>query len=278
MSNTILATYDRLSDAQRAVDALVSAGYNRSDIGLATQDTRQNATSGDYDTTNTYRTTDDTYNAEDISGSEGASIGAVFGTMVGAVAGLAAIAIPGVGPIIAAGPLSAVLGAAAGAGIGAASGAITGGITASLVRIGVPEEDADYYAESLRRGSTLVSVTVMDDDTHAEDILRQYNPVDVDSRVSQWRESGWSGFDAATEGYKSPDRIRAEQGGGMGATETNPNPMVGYNDTTSNAYSNRSMNDTLDDSDTDSYDEENDEFYPSTQGTNRSVRRYPTVR
>lgn len=215
MSHTILATYDRVNDAQRAVDALVEAGFNRSDIGLAAQDTRQDST------TFTNGDTSTTHATDDITGSEGVGIGAVFGTMVGAVAGLAAIVIPGVGPVIAAGSLAGILGAAAaGAGIGAASGAITGGVTASLVKFGVSADDADYYAESLRRGSALVSVTVQDNEAdRATNILQQYKPVNVDNRMAQWREKGWSKFDETAEGYKSPDRIEAERRGenhGMG--------------------------------------------------------------
>jgi hypothetical protein len=220
MSSTILATFDRIDDANNAVRALMDAGFKRGDIGLAV-----------------YNPADDTthvgiLNEEDVSGAEGATIGATFGSVFGAVAGLAAIAIPGIGPVIAAGPLAAVLGAAAGAGIGAVSGAVTGGITASLVSFGVPEEDAHYYAESLRRGAALVSVTAHDVDAdRAAHILRQHNPIDVDKRVSQWRNRGWAGFDPAVEGYKSEDRVEAENYG-FGAEEVDEQTPVAYEDET----------------------------------------------
>lgn len=225
MSSTILATFDRIEDAHAAVRSLTDAGFNRSDIGLAVYD--PNNTAGGIDVVN----------EEDVSGSEGATLGATFGSIFGAVAGLAAITIPGIGPVIAAGPLAAVFGAATGAGIGAVSGALTGGITASLVNFGVPEEDANYYAESLRRGAALVSVTAHDVDAdRAVLLLRQHSPIDVDKRVSQWRNRGWTGFDPSTEGYKSEERVDLENYGteGYGAEEVDmhPNAVHDYNDDT----------------------------------------------
>ena len=88
---------------------------------------------------------------------EGASGGAVVGGALGLLAGAASLAIPGFGPIIAAGPIASAL---AGAGIGAAAGGIMG----ALANLGVPDEDADYYAEGIRRGGTLVSVRVHSDE------------------------------------------------------------------------------------------------------------------
>jgi hypothetical protein len=178
MTSTILTTYSTVEDAQAAIRDLTEAGFDSADIGLATHNM------------------DNVYYDEDVSGGEGAGFGATIGTVFGAVAGLVAITIPGVGPVIAAGPLAAALGAITGAGIGAVSGAVTGGITAALVNLGVPEEDANYYAESLRRGSALVSLNVYDNDAdRAEAILQMHNPVDIDRRVAHWTSSGWSRFD-----------------------------------------------------------------------------------
>lgn len=190
MTSTVLATFDTVEHANSAITDLVSAGFKREDIGLALQD-RENAYS-------TYAGAGD----GDVSGGEGAGFGAIMGGLLGAVVGLGAIVIPGIGPIIAAGPLSAALGALAGAGIGAASGAVTGGITASLVDMGIPEEDADIYAESVRQGAALVSVTAHDVDAdRASHILRSHNPINIDQRVAQWRARGWTGFDPMTDPY-----------------------------------------------------------------------------
>jgi uncharacterized membrane protein len=184
MTSTILATFADSQTANNAIKDLTDAGFNRSDIGLAVYD----AEHGVY--------------TDDVSGADGAGVGAVAGSIFGAVVGLAAITIPGVGPVIAAGPLAAAMGALAGAGIGAASGAMTGGIVASLMDLGIPEEDAHTYAESLKRGSALVSVNAYDVDAdRAVHILQTHNPIDIDRQVAKWREEGWSGFDPKVPPY-----------------------------------------------------------------------------
>jgi hypothetical protein len=190
MTSTVLATFDRLEDARNAVHELQESGFDRSDIGLAL-----------YDAENAY-----TPYIEDVSGAEGMSFGAVVGSLFGAVVGLAAITIPGVGPVIAAGPLAAAIGALTGAGIGAASGAVTGGISASLIKLGVPEEDTHYYAESLRQGAALVSVTAYETDSdRAAYLLRKHNPVDIEKRIAQWRARGWSAYDPMVDPFTAEE-------------------------------------------------------------------------
>ena len=193
MTSTILATYNTIEEAQDAIHDLTSSGFKSDDIGLATHNTT------------------DMYYDEDVPAGEGAGFGATVGSVFGAVAGLVAITIPGIGPVIAAGPLAAALGAITGAGIGAVSGAVTGGITAALVNFGVSEEDAHYYAESLRRGAALVSVNVYDNDAdRATQLLQKHNPIDMERRVSSWSAGGWSGFDAAEPPYTA-DEVAKER-------------------------------------------------------------------
>lgn len=202
MSETLLATYNSIETANRVVSDLVSAGFDRSKIGLAAQDAN-----GEFKRHLDARGTT-TAVTEDVSGGEGAGFGAVVGTLIGAVAGLVAITVPGIGAIIAAGPLAALGGAAAGAGIGALTGGITGGLTASLVDMGVSEEDAGHYAESVRRGGALVSLTVQSSDVQrATDILHSHNPIDLDQRATQWRASGWKGFDPMADPYTAVDNL-----------------------------------------------------------------------
>jgi hypothetical protein len=62
-------------------------------------------------------------------------------------------AIPGLGPVVAAGWLTATA-------VGAAAGAATGGIVGALTEAGVSKDDASLYAEGVRRGGTLVSARV----------------------------------------------------------------------------------------------------------------------
>jgi hypothetical protein len=81
----------------------------------------------------------------------GATTGAVVGGIVGWLAGIGALAIPGVGPLIAAGPIVAML-----AGAGAVGAA--GGIVGTLVGLGIPEYEAKRFEGRVRSGGTLVSI------------------------------------------------------------------------------------------------------------------------
>lgn len=204
MSSTVLATFDDVEAARKAIADLTDAGFNRGDIGLAV-----------YDQNGKYSEPD----------ADGASVGGLFGAVLGAAVGLVAITIPGVGPVIAAGPLAAAFGAVTGAGVGAVAGLATGGLTDWLVGLGVPEEDAHYYAESLRRGAALVSVTAHQSDVdRAIHILQSNKPVDIDRRVTQWRNRGWNGFDPMVDPYTAEGRAEADytDDGEMWDEETTP--------------------------------------------------------
>jgi hypothetical protein len=81
----------------------------------------------------------------------GAASGAVLGGVVGWLAGIGALAIPGLGPLIAAGPIMGML-----AGAGAAG--VAGGIVGSLVGMGIPEYEAKRYEGRVKAGGILLSV------------------------------------------------------------------------------------------------------------------------
>ena len=104
---TVVALFDDFGEAQRAVEDLVKANIERSKISLV---------AGDPEHTYSGRLTQ-TDKAGDTS-AEGAATGAVLGGIGGALLGIGALAIPGIGPVVAAGPLIAGL---VGAGVGAAS-------------------------------------------------------------------------------------------------------------------------------------------------------------
>jgi hypothetical protein len=75
----------------------------------------------------------------------------VIGGTLGVLAGVGALAIPGVGPLIAAGPIMAGL---ASLGVGGA----VGGLVGALVGMGIPEYEAKRYEGRVKSGGTLLSV------------------------------------------------------------------------------------------------------------------------
>ena len=165
---TIVGSFDSFDEAKRVAQQLMDDGFRDADVnviannasgqygggmsGAAIEGVRSRTGDGDALTTDgggltaaqRGRTRDDV-----VDDASGAATGAVTGGVVGGAAGLAAsligLAIPGIGPIIAAGPIVAAL---SGAGVGAVAGGLIGGLT----DMGVSKEDAEYYAESVRRG------------------------------------------------------------------------------------------------------------------------------
>jgi site-specific DNA-cytosine methylase len=115
----------------------------------------------------------------------------------GLLIGLSAALIPGIGPVLAAGPLAAALGGLAGAGVGALAGGVAGGLLGVLGSMGVPEERARLYTEAVRRGGVLVTVHA-EDYTLAEqarDILQAQGAIDIKERVAEWQKTGWNESD-----------------------------------------------------------------------------------
>jgi hypothetical protein len=84
-------------------------------------------------------------------GLAGGGTGLVIGGVLGWLAGIGTLAIPGIGPLLAAGPIVAAL---AGAGVGGA----VGGIAGALIGLGLPELEAKRYETAIKMGRILVSV------------------------------------------------------------------------------------------------------------------------
>jgi hypothetical protein len=109
-------------------------------------------------------------------------VGAVTGALVGGSAALIASMIPGIGPVLAAGPLLATL-------LGAGVGAVTGGLIGALVDIGVSEDDARLYEEGVRRGGTILILHAKDNAAaqHAATIMNQNGAADIKKRGAEWK-------------------------------------------------------------------------------------------
>jgi hypothetical protein len=190
MSKTVVGLLDDREDVEIVVTELVDSGFERNDISVMATDTR-----GEYVT--------ETGSGETASGAvTGAGVGAAAGGIGGLLFGLAGLAIPGIGPIVAAGPIAAALG-------GAGIGALAGGALGALASMGVPKEEAEYYAEGVRRGGVLIAVKTEDDRTDiAANVLHNRGAVDIDERAAAWRKKGWSRFDETASAYSDEDITR----------------------------------------------------------------------
>ena len=175
---TVSGIFDTYADGQAAVRALEGANIPRDDISIVSRDEDGTVRDGD----------------GAVAGAEtGAGIGALAGGAGGLLAGLGMLTIPGVGPVVAAGWLAATV---TGLAAGAVAGGAAGGIIGALTDAGVPEDEASVYAESIRRGGTLVTARV--DDAVAPTaarILDESKRVDWNTRRDEYTRSGWTGFD-----------------------------------------------------------------------------------
>jgi hypothetical protein len=165
MKKVILGIVDSRSQAERIVSELQTGGIDPADISALLPDKHG---------------TTDFAHEHSTKLPEGAATGGVAGGVVGGtlglLAGIGALAIPGLGPLIAAGPLMAALG-------GAGAGAAVGGLTGALVGLGIPEMEAKHYEGKLKGGNILIAVHTEDSDEEsaAEDIMKENGAEHVSS-------------------------------------------------------------------------------------------------
>ena len=212
MSKTITRLFDSHTQSLAAVSDLEARGIDHDKISLVSNNTENwhdghkraggapgaGGPLGD-------RNGDGENDVADGAG-KGAATGGVIGGGAGLLAGLGMLAIPGLGPVVAAGWLAAT---AVGAAVGAVAGGATGGLLGALKEAGHSDEEANVYAEGVRRGGTLVSVKAHDDEiATVESILNTRRGVDATIRGGAYRETGWTAFNPAATPYSADDIVR----------------------------------------------------------------------
>src|SRR5580700_3944166 len=135
MTKTIAGFFHTRSEGETAYNQLLANGFDRGQVSFVAGDTRGHETPaiGPIEGTGA-----DSEMPQDIA----------MGSAIGLTAGLILLVIPGVGPLLAAGPLAAAMG-------GLTAGAATGGIIGLLRDNGVSEEEAAFYEEGVKRGGSL---------------------------------------------------------------------------------------------------------------------------
>ena len=149
--HTIIGIFDTPREAQRAMEMLRGSQLSLDDVSIISR-------AADHGV--------DVEGGDDVSASEGATVGAVWGGVVG----LASLVIPGVGPIIAGGALATAVASAI---TGAVTGAVVGGVAAGLIHFGgISEDEAQQYELLVQAGKTLVAVKTSAEETrHVHRIL-----------------------------------------------------------------------------------------------------------
>jgi len=202
MAKTVVGLFDERAAAQNAVRELLAERFTKEQISVVSKKP------GGEGVDVAYVEEDGREQIEDMA--KGAGTGAAIGGAAALLLSLTALSIPGIGPVLAAGPLAALI---AGAGIGATAG----GLVSGLARLGIEDDDAHTYAEGLRRGGTLVTVEAGD---HRADravaVMRGSGAVEIDKRAAEWRDGGWRGF-AETETLRPHVTPGLEAGAAGGA-------------------------------------------------------------
>lgn len=198
MANTVVALFRDFTSAEQAVRELENQGFSRDDISLMSRDQSHYSKTGE--------TTHERGTHAEEGAAAGAGTGAVIGGIGGLLVGLGLLAIPGIGPLLAAGPIATTL---AGVGVGAAAGGIIGALTGA----GVPEEEAHAYAEGVRRGGTLVMARASGNMAdRARDILNRFDPIDIHKESQTWRQGDkWQRFDEKSQPYSDAEMERQRE-------------------------------------------------------------------
>ena len=160
-ARVIVGVFDAAHAAQNAVSALHAAGYSDDDVSLVAPHPGAAPETS----------------ADETAAGAGSVAGVTAGAIAGAaLAGLAAIVIPGIGALLAIGPLAAALS-------GAAVGGALGGLIGSLTGLGIPTEQAQEYEQYVRSGKSIVTTRTENDEQSAsvERLLNEHGAISVHS-------------------------------------------------------------------------------------------------
>jgi hypothetical protein len=203
--------YPTNSAAERAVDQLIAAGFSNQDVSVLMAD-RQG--SKDFAAEKNTKAPE--------GATTGVGVGGAVGGTLGLLAGIGALAIPGVGPLIAAGP---IMGALAGLGVGGA----VGGVVGALVGLGIPEYEAKRYEGRVKDGGVLLSVHCdsSQEVSRAKDLLKATGAEDIASSGEK---------SVSTHGVETdkrdpnPTRVRETEVERVGVSSTTPTRIASERD------------------------------------------------
>jgi hypothetical protein len=164
-NTAVFGIYQSVAQAELAVDRILGSGFSNNDISVLLPDSQSSKEFAHEKNTKAPE-----------GATAGVATGGVIGGALGLLAGIGALAIPGVGPLIAAGP---IMGALAGLGAGGA----VGGLIGALVGMGIPEYEAKRYEGRVKAGGVLLSVhcDTSDEISRAKDLLKATGAEDISS-------------------------------------------------------------------------------------------------
>src|SRR5271157_2994729 len=172
-TNAAVAIYDTHSQAEEAVKELQRSGIDMKKLSIVGKDYHTDEQVVGY------------YNTGDRMKYWG-KLGAFWGGLWGMLFGAAFFAIPGVGPVLVAGPLVAWI-------VGALEGAVVvgglGAIGAGLYSIGIPKDSVVKYETAIKSDKFLVLAHgTADEVAKAKDIMQSTRPAEVGLHAAERAE------------------------------------------------------------------------------------------
>jgi uncharacterized membrane protein len=167
-NNSVIAVYASHEAAEEAVKELQLSGFEMKKLSIIGQDIHTDEHVVGY------------YNLDDRMKAWGKT-GAFWGGLWGLLFGSAIFLVPGLGPLLVAGPLVAWI-------VGALEGAVVvGGLSivgAALYNLGIPKDSIVRYEKAIKTGSfVLIAHGVRFDTTLAKEILERTGPETLDHHV-----------------------------------------------------------------------------------------------
>lgn len=201
---TICRLYDSYADANRVVIGLQAAGIALAETGVISNNSDSWYRTGQAANVVAVRKQGASGDAAAVGKFEGAAVGVAIGATAATAASLVTLlALPGVGAVVGAGWLAALLGSLA-------IGGATGGLLGALTNAGISEEDAHVFVEGVRRGGTLVAARVSPTDVPRVEAMMNQSAVKLGERCDLYRKSGWHAFDPSAKAYTA-DQVRSER-------------------------------------------------------------------
>ncbi|HHW03695.1 MAG TPA: hypothetical protein GXX35_12980 [Thermoanaerobacterales bacterium] len=168
MVKTVIGVFDSKEQAEKAVSQMRNSGFDTNEISIVAKN-GGDGNSGKPNANGGGDEDDETLGMGTVA--DGTTTGGVLGGLAGLALGAGALAVPGMGPIIAAGPIAGLI-----------SGAATGGVAGGLIDWGIPEERGRYYEGEVKKGKILAAVRAHEQKVgNAATIMRKNGAKDVET-------------------------------------------------------------------------------------------------
>lgn len=178
----VIGLFGHLPNADRAIQQLNARGLSDTEISVLTrQEALYDELSGAY---------------RPVIAPALKKRGRALANLGGLLIESSAVSLPGIGPVLSTGTLTATIDTSL---TGARWGAAGGGLMGILRGMGVSRDEAEVYAEGVKRGGILVVVRAdRGQVSETQETMRAEGSLDAQVCAREWRQSGWQYFDEKT--------------------------------------------------------------------------------